>query len=173
MRHVATVPSRKWQSRCKIEGTTGSRNATDIYSVNSSSISVTDKISGRSFSVDTGAEEYVFPASKIDRKMTRGPNLMTANGSTIATYGKRPISLKLNKTTLVTQTFWIADVTQPILGVDFFTSNRLGIDRSNKRRVSLDGGTIFKVRPTESPRPGTFKVRGHPQRIPRAFNSNL
>ena len=142
--------------------------------VNSGSISVTDILSGRSFLVDTVAEESVFPASNIDGKMTRGLNLMASNGSTIATYGKRPISLKL-KTTLFTQKFWIADVTQPILGADFFTSHRLAIGLSNKRLVSLDGGTIVNARPTQSPwyTQSTFKVRGHFRRIARTFNSNF
>ncbi|RUS74455.1 hypothetical protein EGW08_017793 [Elysia chlorotica] len=77
----------KRQSQCKIEGTTGLNNAPSICAINSSSISVTDIISGRSFLVDTGAEESVFPASYGDRKKSSGPNLVAANGSAISTYG--------------------------------------------------------------------------------------
>ncbi|GFR86433.1 Gag-pol polyprotein [Elysia marginata] len=60
---------------------------------------VSDLLSGRSFLVDTGAEESVFLASLIDRKKTRGPNLVAANGSAIATYGKRSTLLKLSPAT--------------------------------------------------------------------------
>ena len=101
--------------------------------------------------------------------MTCGQNLMAANRSTFATYGKRQISVKLNKTTLFTQKFWIAYVTQPILGADFFTSHRLAIDLSNKRLVSLDGGTIVNARPTQSPRPGIHKVHSKYEAIFEEF----
>ena len=130
---------------------------------------MTDILSGRSFLVDPGAEESVFPASNIDRKMSRGPNLMASNGSTIATYGKRPISLKLNKTTLFTQKFWIVDVTQPILGADFFISHRLAMGFSNKRHVSVNGGTIVNARPMQSPRPGIHKVHSKYEAIFEEF----
>ena len=144
-------------------------NAPAICAVNSSSLSVTDIISGRSFLVDTGAEESVFPATNSDRKKSRGPNLIAANGSATATYGKGPISLKLGKTTLFKQKFWIADVTQPILGADFFTCHRLAIDLSNKRLVSLDGSTIVNARPTHSPRPGIHKVHSKYEAILEDF----
>ncbi|KAK3757325.1 hypothetical protein RRG08_014014 [Elysia crispata] len=96
-------------------------------------------------------------------------DIISANGSAIATYGKRPISLKLSKTTLFKQKFWIADVTQPILGADFFTCHRLAIDLSNKRLVSLDGGTIVNARPTHSPRPGIHKVHSKYEAILEDF----
>ncbi|GFO08997.1 retrovirus-related pol polyprotein [Plakobranchus ocellatus] len=164
-----SISKRKRQSQGKIEGAAGLINAPAICAVNSSSISVTDIISGRSFLVDTGAEESVFPATNTDKKKSRGPNLIAANGSAIATYGKRPISLKLSKTTLFKQTFWIADVTQPILGADFFTSHRLAIDLNNKRLVSLDGGLIVNARPTHSPRPGIHKVHSKYEAILEDF----
>ena len=159
----------KRQSQCKIKGATGLINAPAICAVNSSSISVTDIISGRSFLVDTGAEESVFPATNSDRKKSRGLNLIAANGSAIATYGKRPISLKLSKTTLFKKKFWIADVTQPILGADFFNCHRLAINLSNKRLVSLNGGTIVNARPTHSPRPGIHKVHSKYEAILEDF----
>ncbi|GFR90995.1 retrovirus-related Pol polyprotein [Elysia marginata] len=159
----------KRQSQCKMKGATGLINAPAICAVNSSSISVTDIISGRSFLVDTGAEESIFPATNTDKKKSRGPNLIAANGLAIATYGKRLISLKLSKNTLFKQKFWIADVTQPILGADFFSNHRLAIDLSNKRLVSLDGGLIVNARPTHSPRPGIHKVHSKYEAILEDF----
>merc|ERR1711867_142911 len=43
-----------------------------------------------------------------------------------------------------TQEFWIADVTQPILGADFFTANHLAVDLATRRLVSLESG--YQVR---------------------------
>ena len=144
-------------------------NGPAICAVNSSSISITDIISGRSFLVDTGAEESVFPATNTEKKKSCDPNLIAANGSAIATYGKRLISLKVSKTTLFKQKFCIADVTQPILGADFFTGHRLAIDLSNNRLVSLDGGLIVKARPTHSPRPGIHRVHSNNEAILEDF----
>ena len=90
----------KRQSQCKIKGAAGLINAPEIRAVNYSSISVTNIISGRSFLVDTGAEESVLPATNTKKKKSRGPNLIAANGSAKATYGKQLISLKLSQSTL-------------------------------------------------------------------------
>ena len=38
-------------------------------------------------------------------------------------------------------------MTQPVLGADFFTTQRLAIDLTNKRLVSLDGGLVIPGRP--------------------------
>ncbi|KAK3773542.1 hypothetical protein RRG08_022254 [Elysia crispata] len=108
------------------------------------------------------------PCAMSPRPTSQGNDRAT-NGSAIATYGKRPISLKLGKTTLFKQKFWIADVTQPILGADFFTCHRLAIDLSNKRLVSLDGSTIVNARPTHSPRPGIHKVHSKYEAILEDF----
>ncbi|KAL8559622.1 hypothetical protein ACOMHN_008333 [Nucella lapillus] len=119
-------------------------------SVNISTITVADVVSGRSFLVDTGAEESVFPANVTDRKKARGPSLVAANGSAIPTYGKRNIPLQVGQGASFIQKFWIADVTQPILGADFFATQRLAIDLTNRRLVSLDGGLVIPGRPVRS-----------------------
>ena len=41
-------------------------------------------------------------------------------------------------------------MTQPILGTDFFTIQRLAIDLTNKRLVSMDGGLVIPGRPAHS-----------------------
>ena len=102
-------------------------------------MTVWDRRSGHSFLVDCGAEESVLPASAADKRH-RAPSapLVAANGTLIKTWGKRESSLLLSKGHAFTQEFHVADVTDPILGADFFASNRLAIDMSNKRLVSLD-----------------------------------
>ena len=102
-------------------------------------MTVWDCRSGHSFLVDCGAEESVLPASAADKRH-RAPSapLVAANGTLIKTWGKRESSLLLSKGHAFTQEFHVADVTDPILGADFFASTRLAIDMSNKRLVSLD-----------------------------------
>ncbi len=121
-------------------------------------IVVSDATSGRNFLVDTGAEESVYPASKQDRHKTKGPNLVAANGTNIATYGKRKLNLSLGKNEKFCQEFWVANVTQPILGADFFSTHRLAIDMANKRLVSLDGNTIIQAHPSRSQQAGIHRV---------------
>ena len=47
------------------------------------------------FLVDTGAEVSVLPPSPADRKHPDGFNLLAVNGSGIATFGKRSLTLNL------------------------------------------------------------------------------
>ena len=110
----------------------------------SSTLSVVDKKSGHSYLVDTGAEVSVYPASLQDRQ-TQHPSttLSTANGTSIRTWGKRSISLALGPKSHYTHEFYIADVTRPILGADFFTTHGLAIDLRGRRLLSLDNISIL------------------------------
>lgn len=102
-------------------------------------MTVWDRRSGRSFLVDCGADESVLPASAADKRHRPSSTpLVAANGTIIETWGKRKSSILLGKGRLFAQEFHLADVTDPILGADFFASHRLAIDMSNKRLVSLD-----------------------------------
>ncbi|ORU93857.1 MAG: hypothetical protein A6F71_09040 [Cycloclasticus sp. symbiont of Poecilosclerida sp. M] len=102
-------------------------------------MTVWDRRSGSSFLVDYGADESVFPASAADKRHRASSTpLIAANGTLIKTWGKRESSILLSKGHAFTQEFHLADVTDPILGADFFASNRLAIDMSNKRLISLD-----------------------------------
>ena len=56
-----------------------------------------DKRSGRSFLVDTGAMESVFPASLTDRQLPPSNSLVAANNSTIHAWGKRNIPLLIGE----------------------------------------------------------------------------
>ena len=68
-------------------------------------IIVFDILSGRSFLIDTGAEESVYPGSRQDRQKTHGPNLKATNGTNISTYRKRSLNLQLGKKATFTQEF--------------------------------------------------------------------
>jgi hypothetical protein len=73
--------------------------------------------------------------------------LVAANGSQISTWGKRKISLCLGQGRSFKQDFYIADVTQPILGADFFRANHLAIDLSSKRLIDMEN---FSAIPTKT-----------------------
>jgi len=95
-------------------------------------IYVSDKNSEIQFLVDTGADLCVYPRSRL-----RGPlkkdsyELLAANGTAIATYGTVVLTLNLN---LCREwRFTVADVSPPILGVDFLSYYVLLVDARNKR----------------------------------------
>ena len=106
---------------------------------------VTDRDSRIRFLVDTGADLCIFP-----RTMARGPRekstyeLCAANGTTIATYGIITLTLNLGLRRAYTWRFVIADVSKPIIGVDFLAHYELLVDVRNHRL--LDALTLLAVR---------------------------
>ena len=64
--------------------------------------------------------------------------LIAANGSSIPTCGRPTISLALGGQRVFNQDFYVADVTQPILGADFFIQNHLAIDLRGRCLIDLD-----------------------------------
>ena len=113
-------------------------------------MSVADRISNRSFLVDSGADECVFPATPEDRALPTTSSLVAANGSTIHTFGKRTMPISLATGHLIQHSFWIATVQRPILGADFFKEHRLLIDLPRCRVVSY-AGDIFPAAPSKAP----------------------
>ena len=99
-----------------------------------------DKISGRQFLVDTGAEISVIPATASDKRNThdkQGPLLSAANGTTIKTYGSRIVPLQFASKGYQ-WSFTIADVSHPLLGADFLRSNSLLVDLKGRRLVDAE-----------------------------------
>ena len=112
-------------------------------------ISIKDQLSGKFFLVDSGANECVFPASPEDRSLPQSTSLVAANGSSISTFGKRTLPLNFGGVAF-SQEFWIASVSRPILGADFFSGHGLLIDMS-KRCLRLQSGSILKAVPSPTP----------------------
>ena len=111
-----------------------------------------DRKSGLSYLVDTGAEVSVYPASAQDRRTLQPSNTVSAaNGTSIRTWGKRTLSLVLDSKRQYTHQFYLADVTRPILGADFFTANGLAIDLRGKRLLSLDNVSFLLKESQSSP----------------------
>ena len=114
-------------------------------------ISVGDKLSGRTFLCDSGADDCVYPASSADRKLHPSDPLRGPDGRDIPSYGQRSIRLRLSDGNLYSHKFWVADVCKPILGADFFAANDLLIDMKRRRLVSSDGRTVIKAGTTTAP----------------------
>jgi hypothetical protein len=95
---------------------------------------LTDSRTGREYLVDSGAEVSVFPSSEMDRRNTPSERLLAANKSSIAAFGRQILPLCFGTSTYE-QEFVVADVTQPILGANFFITNSLLIDLANARII--------------------------------------
>ena len=109
---------------------------------------VWDKLSGRRFLIDTGAQVSVLLVScSGTRPCTVGPALAAANGSTIRTFGTRTVQLLIGSQQYEWQ-FILADVSQPILGADFLRENSILVDVKGKRL--LDSATYTSVPTTTS-----------------------
>ena len=103
-----------------------------------------DRITGTRFLVDTGAEVSITPPSRAERShQQRDFNLLAANNTEIATYGVRSLSLDLGLRRTFRWAFVIADVKQPILGVDFLRHFGLLVDV--RRNLLYDSTTQLTV----------------------------
>ena len=121
-----------------------------------------DKSSGYRFLIDTGAEIGVIPPSRSDRKYRQERcNLLAINGSPIATYGKKSLTLDLGFKRTFRWVFIIANVPSPILGADFLRQYSLLVDMKHCRLV--DALTQLRVQgilsQVYSPSPTVY----HPQ----------
>ncbi|GFR15124.1 retrovirus-related Pol polyprotein from transposon opus [Trichonephila clavata] len=101
-----------------------------------------DKVSKLKFLVDTGADVSVLPkhyAPKADS--SNELLLLAANGTKIATFGKKRLTLDLNLRRNFTWSFIIANVNQPIIGLGFLKHYNLLVDV--KSGCLIDGITIL------------------------------
>ena len=98
---------------------------------------ITDKITGAQFLVDTGAEISVVPPSPTDRSQLN-PKLVlkAANNSNIKTFGTRRQKLDFGSDIPFEWDFVIADITFPIIGMDFLQHYELLVDSSRHRLIS-------------------------------------
>ena len=95
-----------------------------------------DRVSGRSFLVDTGADISVFLASVENKRIPSSANLIAANGTSIKSFRVRTIKLQFHSVS-ETHPFRLADVSRPILGSDFFAKTGLLVDVQNQQLVRL------------------------------------
>lgn len=94
-------------------------------SVGGDLIHVVDDISGRRFLVDTGASVSIIPHRSRDQPGRL--RLVAADGRSIPTWGKIKHEISINKVNFIYD-FVLADVYQPILGIDFLKKFKLTVD---------------------------------------------
>ena len=99
---------------------------------------------GLRFLVDTGAEVSVLPPTCAERRHpSESLTLQAVNGTRIATYGTRSLTLNLGLRRTLRWVFIVADVQQPILGADFLSHFNLHVDMTHCRLV--DALTQFTI----------------------------
>lgn len=98
-------------------------------------IFVTDRRTKISFLVDTGADVCVYPRNRLRNTKKCEYELFAANGTPIATYGTTAVDLDFSLRRSFKWRFVIADVSTPIIGVDFLSHYGLLVDPRNKRLV--------------------------------------
>jgi hypothetical protein len=116
--------------------------ATDPIKSHSRRLFITDIKTKVAFLVDTGADISVYPSTRIKRRPVEDFKLFAANGTAIKTYGSVSLLLDFNLRRTFNWTFTVADVSYPIIGIDFLLHYALNVDL-NQRRL-IDGNTGLK-----------------------------
>lgn len=99
---------------------------------------VQDHNSGIQFLIDTGAQISAIPATWRDKDQAiQGAPLHAANGTKIATFGFRTMTLILDNSTYEARLV-LADVSRPILGADFLRQHNLMVDMRGHRLVQME-----------------------------------
>jgi hypothetical protein len=105
---------------------------------------IMDRSSKRQFPVDTGSDLCVYRRRLVPRRKERvNFDLCAANGTIVHTYGWLPLSLNLGLRRDFTWRFVVANVTLPIIDVDFLSLFGFLVDCRNNRL--LDGVTSLSV----------------------------
>lgn len=87
------------------------------------------------FLIDTGAEVSVLPATQSHKLLPPLTYLYAANGTKIPVFKRQTLQLELNLRRSFEWTFYVAAVSQPILGADFLTHFDLLIDIKNRKLI--------------------------------------
>ncbi|KHJ41124.1 hypothetical protein D918_08817 [Trichuris suis] len=120
-----------------------------------------DRLSGRRFLIDTGAEISIVPPTSADtRSRKQTPSLIAANNSSIKTYGTRTLPLKFGSRNF-TWTFAIADVSQPFIGADFLRAHALLVDVRGQRLVDAEMFNSISLSHTRATAPHLASVASH------------
>ena len=126
-------------------------------------IFVADKFSKVPFLIDTGSDLCVYPRSKVRGHVKKCTyELFAANNTRIATYGTIAVELNFSLRRSFKWRLVIADVSTPIIGIDFLSFYGLLVDARNKRLVdsTTNLSTVAYVRHLESSEIATVKTIG-------------
>jgi hypothetical protein len=158
--------------------------AKEKLEVHRKTMKLRDSFTGRDYLVDLGAELCVIPASAEDKKnKSDNGSLIAANGSKILSYGKRKLALQFDPSRF-TQSFVVADVSQPILGANFFAKNHLLIDLARSQIVQAEDWVEIPASPctnTSTEEAGLHEIRrsvyeallaNYPERLVHTIHPN-
>ena len=109
-------------------------SATACNSVNKNLIFLPDSLSKKVFLADSGASLSIVPYNSQARPF--GPTLRSASGASISAWGYKTLQVKFGQTRF-THRFLLADVANPILGMDFFTKFNLLISPPSHKVLFL------------------------------------
>ena len=123
--------------------------AHNIRQPTSKLLRVHDRLTGHTFLVDTGAEVSVLPATPSQRSMSPTTHLYAANNTKIPVFLRQTLTLELSLRRSYNWTFYVAAVSQPILGADFLQHFDLLVDMRNRKL--LDPLTSLWTRGTAAP----------------------
>ncbi|CAH8490858.1 unnamed protein product [Dicrocoelium dendriticum] len=118
--------------------------ATNVGKAQSRLIYIRDYDSDTQFLVDTGAEVSVIPPMPGEPTASLSTSLSAANGTPIATYGHRSLTLDLGLRRTFRWVFTVAAVPFAIIGIDFLRHFDLLVDA--KRQMIVDTATKLSVR---------------------------
>lgn len=105
---------------------------------------ITDSDTKVQFLIDTGSDLCVYPRAAIRERRNKSDYVLcAANGTPILTYGTIHLELNLGLRRAYSWNFVIADVTKPIVGVDFLSFYNLLVDCRHHRLI--DGVTSLSV----------------------------
>ena len=97
---------------------------------------VRDRVSNKSFMVDTGSACSIWPLSLVSDKPKKSDiSLYAVNLSTIDTNGQISLTLNLGLRRNFRWIFIIADLTYPILGADFLDHFNLLVEVRSKKNL--------------------------------------
>ncbi|KAG7310988.1 hypothetical protein JYU34_003841 [Plutella xylostella] len=110
--------------------------ASDCPASSSGRLFIVDRKTKIKFLIDTGSDLCVFPRSAVREPRSKTKyELYAANGTNISTYGYKQLELDLGLRRAFTWRFTVADVTKPIIGVDFLVHYNLLVDCRNHRLI--------------------------------------
>lgn len=114
---------------------------------------ITDRKTKLQFLVDSGSDISLLPSSFKGCRLPSKNILYAANGTTINTYGSKFLCLDFGLRRSFNFTFVIANVSKPILGVDFLEHFHLLVDIKNRKLIdpTTNSGNRGVVMPTRVP----------------------
>lgn len=120
-----------------------------------------DRSTSSKYLIDTGADVSVVPRKWFASKQPPAPlQLYAANGTVIATFGKRLLQLDLGLRREFHWPFIIAEVSQPIIGADFLCHYGLLVDLRAGRLVDPLTQLHAKGAITTQEHPGVKSITG-------------